>query len=39
MRARTWRFTDRAKRVAWTLFTIAVVTFGVAADLSGIFVR
>lgn len=39
MRARAWRFTDRAKRIAWTLVTLAIVGFGVAADLSGVFLR
>lgn len=39
MTGRSWRFTDRAKRIAWTLATLAIVGFGVAADLSGVFLR
>lgn len=39
MTGRSWRFTDRAKRIAWTLATIAIIVFGVAADLSGVFLR
>lgn len=33
----TWRFTDRAHAIAWTLVTLSIAAFGVWADLSGWF--
>lgn len=39
MSAPSWRFTDRAKRIAWALLTIAIISFGAAADLGSWFVR
>lgn len=39
MSTQPWRFTDRAKRIAWALLTIAIIGFGAAADLGSWFVR
>lgn len=32
---RTWRFTDRAHAIAWTLVTLAILGLGAWADLTG----
>lgn len=39
MNARNWRLALRARRIAWTIATLAIVGFGVWADLTGWFLR